>query len=476
VCRVNADAITTNDDPACRPLNILGQGQFTPEAKAYSYGTSYQNTRFNQHVAAVNLQGDLVDLWAGPLTVATGLEYRRDSLSTVVDPISASNGFYVFNSQNASGRVAVHEGYAEAALPLLVDSPFARRLELNGAVRRAYYTDTVRDGSQSKFDATTWKIGAVYQPLDGVLLRVTNSQDIRAPNATELFSAAVAGQQVINDIRTANQSFARTLTGGNVRLQPEKAKTFTAGLTLSPPREWIGNARLSVDYYDIKVRGAIDTLLPQVIVDRCNLTNAPDLCGLVQRNASGLIDTVSVVYLNLNRVRARGIDIEASYRVPLADSDNAIDLRLLATKTLEFSTIDSTGSKIDRAGDNSARGVPSWVIDGLFTLALKPATISIQGHYISRGKVDATYVGPEDAGYVPTSAFSINTNRVPSRFYTNFSVAIDVIKRDKQSLQLFGAINNLFNVNPPARFNGNANAIYYDVLGRAFRMGVRVKY
>lgn len=35
VCRVNADASTTNDDPACQPLNILGQGVASQAAIRY---------------------------------------------------------------------------------------------------------------------------------------------------------------------------------------------------------------------------------------------------------------------------------------------------------------------------------------------------------------------------------------------------------------------------------------------------------
>src|SRR5690606_37717917 len=42
VCRVNADASTTNDDPNCRPLNLFGEGAplTTPDALDYVLHTS----------------------------------------------------------------------------------------------------------------------------------------------------------------------------------------------------------------------------------------------------------------------------------------------------------------------------------------------------------------------------------------------------------------------------------------------------
>ena len=47
-------------------------------AIAYVTATAMQDTTIQQHVAALNVRGDFVDLWAGPLALAAGVEYRKD--------------------------------------------------------------------------------------------------------------------------------------------------------------------------------------------------------------------------------------------------------------------------------------------------------------------------------------------------------------------------------------------------------------
>ena len=71
---------------------------------------------------------------------------------------------------------------------------------------------------------------------------------------------------------------------------------------------------------------------------------------------------------------------------------------------------------------------------------------------------------------------SINTNRVPSRFYTNLGIAYDLIDDGRKKVEFFANVYNLFDVMPPPYWNGNNNTIYYDAVGRRYRAGVRVTY
>ncbi|MBB3357394.1 MULTISPECIES: TonB-dependent receptor domain-containing protein [unclassified Novosphingobium] len=473
ICRV----ALTDPNTACRPLDILGQGQFSPEAKAYAFGTTYQHTRFSQWAGAGNVHGTLFEGWAGPMTLATGVEARRDQLSITVDPISAANGFYVYNATPTRGHVNVIEGYVEAGLPLLKDSPLGRSLDLNGAIRRTHY-NTANLTVSNSFNATTWKIGGTYAPIDGVLLRVTESQDIRAPNTAELFTTPVTGVGALSDTKTGSQVFATIYTGGNINLRPEKARTFTTGITLQPGGALRG-LRLSADYYKISIRDAIATLGAQVIVNTCNTTGAADICGLVTRNSSGILQSVSVLYLNLNRQDLKGLDFEASYHTNLG-ADSSLDLRGLATHTIKLTNsavlMPGTTTPVNRAGDNGLNGVPSWVVDGFASLTLRRLTLNLQGHFISGGKYDASLIGPEDPGYSVNLVNSININRVPSRFYTNIGASIDLIKNGPRTLQVYGNVTNLFDVMPPPLWNGNNNSVYYDVIGRRYRVGVRYNF
>src|SRR3546814_7176402 len=74
VCAVNADADPANDDPACRPLNPFGQSNASPEAVAYVTGTQYSRPVTKLDAGGIPIPGDLFHLWAGPVTVATGVE------------------------------------------------------------------------------------------------------------------------------------------------------------------------------------------------------------------------------------------------------------------------------------------------------------------------------------------------------------------------------------------------------------------
>lgn len=468
VCRVNADADPTNDDAACVPLNILGQGQFSQAAKAYAFGTTYQTANYTQLAGAFNLRGSPFETWAGPVAIATGVEARKDTLEIRVDPISAANGFYVYNSTPSDGSVKVIEGYGEVAVPLLRESAVGKSLELNGAIRQTHYTSQNPTTSHD-FDATTWKIGVTYKPVEWLLLRATESRDIRAPNTAELFTSPVGGQLAITDSKTSTQVFAQTFTGGNINLKPEKGQTFTAGVTLQPQGA-LNGLHLSVDYYKIRIDSAIATLGAQVIVNTCNSTNAADICGLVTRDSNGILKSVQVLYLNLNRVDMRGIDIEGSYRTHFGGG-TTLDLRALATHTMDYTNSSLPG--INRAGDNGYNGLPSWVVDGFAILNLGRLELTAQEHFISAGKIDATYVGPEDPGYSVTLANSINTNRVPSRFYTNLGVSFKLIDHGTQKVQLYANVVNLFDTTPPPYWNGNNNSVNYDNVGRRYRVGLR---
>src|ERR1051325_11644121 len=132
-----------------------------------------------RHDVALNLSGSLFDLPAGPVAFATGVEYRRDTLDQTADPLQILGLYSSGNNKSYSGKETVKEGYAEVEVPLLKDMPFFHSLGANGAVRR---TDYKISGA-----VTTWKLGGTWEPVEGLLLRMTRSRDIRAPSLSELF-------------------------------------------------------------------------------------------------------------------------------------------------------------------------------------------------------------------------------------------------------------------------------------------------
>lgn len=473
VCRatLNASAAVRAAAAGCQPLNLFGQNRFSAAAKAYSFGTSEQRTRFQQHVAAANLTGELFDFGSGPVSIAVGGEYRSERVSGTADSISLTNGFYIANASSFGPEtISIVEGYVETVVPLLRDMPGAELLEFNGAIRRTHYSTS---GS-----VTTWKLGGIYEPIGGVRFRGTRSRDIRAPNAAELYSPLVASQGSIFDTSNSSQVLARVFRGGNQSLRPEVADTYTAGVVLQP--RMIPGLRFSADYYDIEIRDAIDLVGAQVITDRCNLGGS-NYCALLTRSpATGLITDVVDQYLNVNRIKTRGIDFELDFSKRFG-TDNRIAINLLATRVFDLIQVDATGA-LDRAGQTGRQvggpiGVPEYTLDGTFTFEKGPFGTTVQGHYVPRGSYDASLIGPDDPKYSNTLANSIDNNVVGDMLTFNLSLRYTIAVSGGSTMQVYAAINNLFDTDPPiAPGNSVTNPVFFDQTGRSYRAGVRLKF
>ena len=84
-------------------------------------------------------------------------------------------------------------------------------------------------------------------------------------------------------------------------------------------------------------------------------------------------------------------------------------------------------------------------------------------------------MGPGDPGYATTDPDSISDNKVPSAVYVNISASYDII----EGVQIFGALNNVFDKDPVIAPGGNGfptNPVYFDTYGRTWRVGTRLKF
>jgi outer membrane receptor protein involved in Fe transport len=485
VCRatISADAALRAAASDCVPFNPFGE-QASTAALDYVYRTLTEDIHIAQHVVAANLQGTVAELWAGPLSIATGLEYRHDSTSLQHDPLSNSFAYFQNFGADYNASQDVVEGYLETELPLLRDQPFARALSLNGAIRRTKY-DIEGFGSYNqaaaanKFNATTWKLGMVWEPLDWMRLRFTTSRDIRAPNFNELFqaSASTFGSVVNRFVAGAPSQFPVALTGGNPALGPETGRTTTMGLVMQP--QFIEGLSLSLDYYRIKVKDYIGT--PggtQNIVDRCANFNDTLLCPLITFGAGQSLSEIRNVNVNLQWLRTSGLDVEAVYRLPLANISElpgTLNFRLLASRTYELAT-NLFGVVTDRAGEvGGLGGSPSWLgtLNTGYSNGAFNATLTTR--YIRGGKFNAQNYEPGQSPPIP-SAVTINDNTVGGIVYFNLNTSWKF--SDKTGTELFMQVNNLADRSPPLapQLQYPSNPVFYDLIGRSYRFGVRMKF
>ena len=463
----------------CVPINLFGFGSPSAQAIDYVNGTAYYDVHTTQEVIAANINGEVFNTWAGPVSFAAGVERREEKSVSRVDAISQANGFAYGNPKNFTGSYEVKEAYAETVIPLLKDQPFARALDLNLAAR---YTDYSTSGG-----VWTWKAGVSYDINDDIRLRATRSRDIRAPNNSELY-AETSSQQTLRNPYTGSTVQINVVNRSSPTLQPEEADTFTVGAVYSP--SFFRGLRMSVDYYDIDIQGAIAAYGPQVILDNC-AGGQSFFCAFVDRSGN-TVNRIDAQLLNIAGYTARGIDFEAGYDFDLLGGRT--QLRFVGTRTLELTSDDglgtprtynaagvitSVGSVVDRAGQTGgfnsssvigATSAPKWSWNTSLTYSRDKWSAMLQGRYVGGGVLDATLVGPGDRDYDPASPISIANNRIDSRFYVNASASYDVNERT----QIYGVVNNIGNVQPP--FPYTAVVGFYDKVGRTYKAGVRFTF
>ena len=468
VCR----STLTNPTDGCIPINIFGDGSAV--VNGYAFGTATFEVVNVQQVAAANINGDIFNTWAGPVSIAAGAEYRKESINGDADPISqqlqpngTTGGFQLANQLPILGSYDLWEAYAEAAVPLLRDSPLGRSLDLNGAVRR---TDYSTSGT-----VVTWKAGFTYEPFEGLRFRATRSRDIRAPNLGELFNTGGgSGFTNIFDPALGQTVQVREIAKGNVNLSPEKADTWTAGVVVQARSLGLS---LSVDYYDIKVKDVIANVSGNITAARC-FAGQTEFCQFLTFNPDGSISTVLRPFLNLNAFNTSGVDFELKYDTPLAGGN--LTLRALGTYVDKLVTVDAGGAD-DRVGKvtffNRTYGVPhfSGVVDA--TYRGENWLINASTRIVGKPKFNPAFT--EGAG----AANTIKKSDGPAYAYLSLTGQVDIDAGRGRQVQMFMTIDNVTDTAPPFIPSGSVGGLsetstepaFYDVIGRTFKVGMRFK-
>jgi outer membrane receptor protein involved in Fe transport len=481
-CRVNVDALTTNDDKACVPLNRLGLGVANPAAIGYVLGSPYRIEIAEQTAAGANLRFTPFATWAGDVSVAIGGEWRKEqihgSVPTEFQPIVTTTGttniWSVGNYLPTNGQYNVKEGYFETVVPL------GFGLEFNGAVRATDYSTAGY--------VTTWKAGATWSPIPDIRFRVVRSRDIRAPNLNELYQAGTANSDSVrNPLFTASDpskgpatySYSGIVTG-NTNLRPEIANNWTIGGVFSP--RFLPGFNASIDYFRIKMSDAITSFAAQDIINLCSL-------GQQQYCAAYTVDPVrstpTAPYLlfrtqpfNAASQLVRGIDFDVSYRKRVGSADS-ITLRGQATRYID--NILNTGVQsalvVNSVGVNGGQAsTPKWLFNTSLTYATPHTSVTVAGRGVSAGKYLANAVVCQaNCPLSTTNAPTYENNDVKGLFYVDFNLTRKITVSSRSGADIFINITNLFNRGPMLvpETGLAANSTYSDLLGRVFRVGVR---
>jgi len=473
--------------PGCVPINLFGQGVPSAAAIAYVHGDAIQKSVFQQNVVEGNLHGDLFHDWAGAVSAAVGAAYRTQSYSqtsnsnpaTFVAPTGV-RGFkglqYVGgNFGVGGGSENVTEVYAETLIPLLSNSPLAKSLDLNGAFR---YTDYSTSGG-----VNTYKIGLTWRPIDDVRFRVTQSRDIRAPTLIELYQGVTTANNAgIFDPHTGQTINFVQISSGNAKLKPEIADTITVGGVFEP--RFIPGFSASIDYYKIKLTGAIGTpytaLQLMTLCENSGGTSA--VCSDIQRplpfsnhTAANNATSITISPLNVAQIDIAGFDVEANYHRPLLGGQ--LRLRGLVNIPTQYQQIAAPGlpaanylgnMDLTQGLTQTVTGIPKYNATLTAAYSYGPVTVTVDEQLLSEMTRSVQYVYGDN-------------NNIPAYQYTNLNLAYrtDIYR---SHATFFLKIDNLFDKQPPFVYSAqpgdaiNTNRSLYDIVGRAFTLGVRGKF
>lgn len=308
----------------CVPFNFLGgYGSITDEMLGWVGFIQQDKSDQSLFNVSFNLSGEIGNVPAGPVAVATGVEFRSLEGSFAPDPVVAAGDTAGIPAQPTKGDFSVSEVYVETEIPLIE--------RLTGAV-------AVRGFNYSTFGTdTTTKVSAVWDVTDSVRFRASHAQGFRAPNIGELFAgrnrfdASIADPCSdlgdVSDTRVVDNCVAQgvpadgsysqlssqisVLTGGNRDLIPETGTGETFSLSYHP--EWLDGLSIKGTSFSYEIDDTITAYDAQTVLDSCYVEGINAFCEFIDRSTSGGIVEFRNTLFNIGTIETAGTDYSISY-------------------------------------------------------------------------------------------------------------------------------------------------------------------
>lgn len=292
----------------CRPLNVYGAGNQSPEAIDYITASIFLDERNRQQNAVFSTSGQLWDLWgAGPLGFALGYEWRREEAQGLGRSSSTGIRYLQLNTGGdfLPAGYESKEVFAEVSIPLLRDTWLGEYAELSGSYRRFDYS--------TSGTGDVYGVNLVYRPIRDITFKTSYNTSFRSPNLAETAGPLVQTfanafvdpcdtRQIASPNRTPEEranrianctalAAAKGLTydwtdvtspnaylptyssgiagvnGGNPLLQPETSSSFTFSTVIQPRQ--IRNLSIVLDYYEIEIEDVIASVTAQILANQC---------------------------------------------------------------------------------------------------------------------------------------------------------------------------------------------------------------
>lgn len=435
----NPNTCLTNTN-GCVPLNIFQPGSVNAAMVDFvnDNSTSSVNTKLDQVKGVISGDMGFSSPWASDgINFAVGTEYRRyqaeqasDLLAKTPGELGGAGGA----APDINGGYEVYEGFGELIVPLAQDKPLMQQLELSAGIRQSHYK--IAAAGSPTYDATTWKVAAVWAPTSDIKIRGNYQRAVRAPNIGELFSPVSTGLTnlgtdpcagnapttnanlravclaqgapvaAIGTINNPTAGQANITSGGNTAVGPETATTWTVGAVLTPA--FLPGFSASVDYYNIKVKDAITTPTPADLIAACfnglsasSATNPA--CTAIRRNPiTGALDGDPAttgglfgVLSNLGKLATSGVDLNMNYTTgigTLLGQEARLSLSFQGNYTAH-SKFQATPTSLDREcvnqySINCSSIQPKYSFNQRTTLGLGPVDISVLWRWMNKVRLE----------------------------------------------------------------------------------------
>lgn len=462
--------------------------------------------------------------WAGPIGIALGGEWRRDSYSEDRDP--RLDGTIIFSEENVSGisdvvgvsptrdssaTRNVLSTFGEALIPLhRGEGTFINDLTLQLAVRGEYFTD-LDEG------AIKPKIALSWFPVRAFNLRAAYAQGFRVPNLVQLNRGDISRlnlgnedyyrRDVTGDPQSTGDTYLASVRQSNPNLDNEDTETWIAGATLDLGRAFdsdrVRRLAFNVDYWRFEQTGvigafgdqealALDFLLRRQGSSNPNVVRAPvtaeDVAAFEAYNAAhpgatrapaGRILFIVDPYINLDRQVADGFDFGIASSFDLGgmgefrfglEATYLRTLRVIRNELLAALAADPAfAGDFDELAPNRIRldGNPRWRATATFGWEKGPFDLGGSVRYVS-GFLDTSADISVDG---ETILFPVDADwRV--NLYSQYTFAFG---ESRARLRL--GVNNVFDEPPPlADESLGYLPQYHSVEPREFYVQLRVNF
>ncbi|MEP7242256.1 MAG: TonB-dependent receptor [Gammaproteobacteria bacterium] len=457
-------AVAADDDIASGRLDVLRDVQiqpfdFTPYLREFS---SVQRPS-SANVSTVRMAGPVLRMPAGAVVFSAFLEHRHERFAGgtefMFNPLSDSSTTTAFYGRQLQ---SIDSAYAELRVPLggsgaaAGEAPF--EMQFAGRYDR-YRADSAPprisprlaehvERSKATFTVQSPTVAFQYRPLTALRLRGSYGTGFTPPSSNELAPpvSRTFPAGTFHDSRRGQEptGLINLRAGGNSDLEPEKSRTWSAGIILEP--SFAPGFNLSVDY--VRIRRSSDIVNPADLAPSDLPRFELYYPGRVTRRAPavgdpygvGPITAIDATRINAARSRVTAWDGRLQYDSPQWRVGTLHALTLATWEPVFETQVAPSSNPVNQAGVSAGSPLRfSAYAELAFTHQAWTVgwnTRYFNSYAVSRNDLDIQNQGAE---------------RVSSQMYhdafAKYRLALDRTLPDAVDIQL--RVQNLFNAQPP---------------------------